>query len=59
MGVEAVAIDRSGWDTHSAQGVNPGGAMYTSMDDLARGLLAFYQDVIVSSNRSVVFVIAV
>lgn len=57
MGVEAVAIDRSGWDLHSAQGVNPGGAMYSSMDDLAKGLLAFYEDVIVSSNRSVVVVV--
>jgi uncharacterized protein (DUF1501 family) len=57
MGVEAVAIDRSGWDTHSGQGVNPGGAMYASMEDLAKGLLAFYQDVIVSSTRSVVVVV--
>lgn len=57
MGVEAVAIDRGGWDTHSAQGVNAGGSMYGSMQDLALGLLAFYQDVVVSSSRNVVVIV--
>jgi uncharacterized protein (DUF1501 family) len=57
MGVEAVAIDRSGWDTHSAQGVNLGGGMYGVMDDLAKCLSAFYTDIVVNSTRSVAVVV--
>lgn len=45
IGVEAVAIDRGGWDTHSAQG-NFVGTMANNMSDLATGLQAFHRDVI-------------
>lgn len=45
VGVEAVAIDRSGWDTHSNQGVFVGD-MANAMSDLAGGLRAFFRDVI-------------
>jgi len=57
MGVEAVAIDRSGWDTHSNQGVNPGGGMYTVMQDLANSLFAFYVDVVQNYTRNVVVIV--
>lgn len=56
VGVEAIAIDRSGWDLHASLGpVN--GAMNTLMDDLARGMLAFHRDVIAGSNRNAVVVV--
>lgn len=54
VGVEAIAIDRGGWDTHSAQGVNPGGTMYNLMADLAAGLLAFHRDIVSNSTQNVV-----
>lgn len=57
MGVEAVAIDRSGWDTHSNQGVNIGGGMYAVMSDLASALNAFYIDVVQNYTRNVVVVV--
>lgn len=43
VGVEAVAIDLHGWDTHSNQG-NDTGQMGTMMTYLARGLAALNQD---------------
>src|SRR5206468_2126647 len=57
MGVEALAIDRSGWDTHSNQGVNPGGGMYGVMQDLANTLFAFYVDVVQNYTRNVVVIV--
>lgn len=43
VGVEAIAIDLDGWDTHDDQ--NPlTGQMSTLMNLLARGLAAFYAD---------------
>jgi uncharacterized protein (DUF1501 family) len=44
VGVEAVAVDIGGWDTHASQGVHSG-TMYNVMNDLARGLAAFRNDV--------------
>jgi uncharacterized protein (DUF1501 family) len=45
VGVEAIQIDLSGWDTHSAQ--DPlAGSMFRTMTDLATGLSAFHADVI-------------
>lgn len=55
VGVEAVAIDRGGWDTHSAQGVFVG-TMANVMTDLATGLLAFHRD-IVQQNWNVTVVV--
>lgn len=46
IGVEAVAIDRGNWDTHSAQG-NITGTMAGNMTDLAQALRAFYDDVVI------------
>lgn len=46
LGVEAVAIDRGNWDTHSNQG-NITGTMAGNMSDLAASLRAFYDDVVV------------
>ena len=43
VGVEAVAIDLGGWDTHEAQGPVDG-FMATLMENLAVGLAAFHQD---------------
>ena len=43
IGVEAVQIDISGWDTHSAQGPLTGG-MATNMRTFATSLAAFHQD---------------
>ncbi len=44
VGVEAVAIDLSGWDTHNNQGVTGTGAMATLMTSLSAGLAAFNSD---------------
>ena len=44
IGVEAVQIDISGWDTHSAQGPLTGG-MATNMRTFATSLAAFHQDI--------------
>ncbi len=44
VGVEAVAIDVGGWDTHNAQGVFTGGAMFNLMNSLAGGLRALHLD---------------
>lgn len=42
---EVAHIDLGGWDTHDAQGVHtPGGRMYDLLDELSRGLKAFYLD---------------
>ncbi len=57
VGVEAVAIDKSGWDTHSAQGVIGAGSMAVTMADLANSLRAFYEDVIISGNKNVTVVV--
>ena len=44
IGVEAVQIDISGWDTHSAQGPLTGG-MANNMRTFATSLAAFHQDI--------------
>ncbi len=56
IGVEAVAIDKSNWDTHSAQGV-VAGSMALTMADLANSIRAFYEDVIINGNKNVTIVI--
>jgi uncharacterized protein (DUF1501 family) len=43
VGVEAVHLDKDGWDTHSDQGTLAG-EMNALMDDLALGLAAFHKD---------------
>ena len=50
IGVEAIHIDKDGWDTHANQG-SVGGQMDELMTDLADALGAFHKDMF-SSNRS-------
>lgn len=56
VGVEAVAIDRGGWDTHNNQG-SISGTMNTLMADLAAGLAAFHADIWAANGRNVTVVI--
>jgi uncharacterized protein (DUF1501 family) len=49
VGVEAVQIDVSGWDTHNAQGPVTGG-MATTMRTLADALAAFHADMSAASR---------
>lgn len=49
VGVEAVALDLGGWDTHNAQGTI-GGALATLMDTFAQALGAFHADVIADTS---------
>jgi uncharacterized protein (DUF1501 family) len=44
VGVEAIAVDIHGWDTHSDQGNNAAGYMAGLMNSFAQGLAAFYRD---------------
>lgn len=55
VGVEAVAIDIGGWDTHDEQGNLSGWMMYL-LTDLAESLGAFYRDLKASNKRNVVTV---
>ncbi len=50
IGVEAIAIDLEGWDTHEEQG-SANGYMASLMRDLSRTLAAFHKDMW-ASNRS-------
>lgn len=55
VGVEAVALDYGGWDTHEFQGPLVG-EMATLMGGLATGLAAFHQDLESSGVDNVVLV---
>lgn len=56
IGVEAIQIDRGGWDTHAAQ--DPvGGVMRDLMLDLSNSLGAFHADVIGNSSYNVTVVV--
>lgn len=55
VGVEAVAMDLDGWDTHDFQG-NVDGYMMYLLQDLADSLGAFYRDLEASNVRNVVTV---
>jgi uncharacterized protein (DUF1501 family) len=55
VGVEAVAIDVSGWDTHINQGPISGG-MATLMSTLAAGVGAFYTDMTTGTAPTFVLV---
>ncbi len=56
VGVEALAIDKDGWDTHSDQGTVEG-QMAELMADLAGSLSAFHADVIADANTQVTVVV--
>lgn len=51
-GVEAIAIDLGGWDTHAGQGAR-NGYMANLMQQLAAGLAAFHKDVLQGGTRNV------
>lgn len=50
VGVEAIAIDVTGWDTHNAQGVLTG-TFNTIISDLANSMAAFYTDMLSNANN--------
>lgn len=52
IGVEAVAIDRGNWDTHSNQGNLGTGTMAQNMADLANAIRAFYDDVVIGGTAN-------
>jgi uncharacterized protein (DUF1501 family) len=56
VGVEAIALDLNGWDTHVQQGVF-GGAMFNLMTSLAQGLAAFHTDINAGNGRNVTVVV--
>jgi uncharacterized protein (DUF1501 family) len=49
-GVEAIAVDIGGWDTHNAQGNTGNGALALLMSQLAGSMGAFYADMNGSPN---------
>ena len=55
VGVEAIALDLIGWDTHVQQGVFSG-AMFNLMTNLAQGLAAFHADINAGNGRNVTVV---
>ena len=55
VGVEAVAIDLGGWDTHDTQGPTDG-HMHYLMQSLAGALAAFHKDLFSGNRRNVVVV---
>lgn len=65
VGVEAIAIDYGGWDTHNNEGdpnasgtiSSPNSTMFRQIDTLAKALSAFYADIIVGKGRSVCVVV--
>ncbi|MDQ7030032.1 MAG: DUF1501 domain-containing protein [Ardenticatenia bacterium] len=44
VGLHVATIDLGGWDTHAYQGDGSGGYFASLLDELARGLTAFYTD---------------
>jgi uncharacterized protein (DUF1501 family) len=56
VGVEAVAIDHHGWDTHEHQRPLDGG-MAALMDGFARGIAAFHRDLAAAGHKDVVVVV--
>ncbi len=56
VGVEAVAIDKGGWDTHEEQGPLDG-EMADLMKDLADSLAAFHADIVATNDQGVTVVV--
>ncbi len=44
IGLQVATVDFGGWDTHNGQGNGGGGYFSTHVQELARGLAAFYTD---------------
>ena len=57
VGVEAVAVDIDGWDTHINQGLAPGGALHTLATKLGSGLAAFHADMFSGTTRNLTVVV--
>ncbi|HUN82345.1 MAG TPA: DUF1501 domain-containing protein, partial [Phycisphaerae bacterium] len=57
VGVEAVAIDIPGWDTHNYQGVLPGGALWDLLTTLGDGLAAFHADMFSGNGKNVIVMV--
>ncbi len=57
VGVEAVALDMGGWDTHIQQIVTYGGGMSNLMVTLGDSLAAFYADLFSGPRRNVTIVV--
>jgi uncharacterized protein (DUF1501 family) len=58
VGVEAVAVDILGWDTHGNQGpFNGNGDLFNLMTTLAGGLSAFHADMFSGNGRNVTVVV--
>jgi uncharacterized protein (DUF1501 family) len=58
VGVEAVAIDKGGWDTHASQSpFAVGGSMYDLMLDTSNGLVAFYRDIMANAGLNVTVIV--
>jgi uncharacterized protein (DUF1501 family) len=56
VGVEAVAIDYGGWDTHVNQGIHLG-TMFNLMNNLSNTLAAFHSDMFAATNPSFTLVV--
>lgn len=57
VGVEAVAIDLLGWDTHVNQGLGGGGTMFNLMSTLSNNLMAFYRDMTAGTSPGFIVVV--
>lgn len=56
VGVEAIAVDLGGWDTHEKQGALDGG-MAALMGELSGALAAFHADIVAGSAQPVTLVV--
>jgi len=52
LGLQVATVDLGGWDTHNNQGSDGGGYFYSKVEDLARGLAAFYTDLNGSGSQN-------
>jgi uncharacterized protein (DUF1501 family) len=57
VGVEAVAVDVNGWDTHNNQGNQPGGVLSNLMTSVANAVAAFYQDMVTGGGPNVIVLV--
>lgn len=57
VGVEAVAVDVGGWDTHNNQGNQPGGILNNLMGTVASSVAAFYQDIVTGGGPNVIVLV--
>lgn len=58
LGLQVSTVDFGGWDTHENQGDAGGGYFAAQVDQLSRGLQAFFNDLSAYSNRLTVVVLS-